>query len=1172
MSRIQVLLLGPPEVRFNGENVQIQRRTTRALLFYLASQGGKVGRDQLLPLFWEDEAEQSARRRLSDTLSRLKTALPDPNLLHVDTSLVSLDFQRIEVDQLRFEQLVDQAGRLPWQIPLDQPLPEACYQPLTAAINLWRSPHFLAGANFPSTSMLDAWLSRTSQRLEQEYSRVVRRLADHASTEGDQDYALELTRLALLIDDIDEDLHYRHLDLLMHMGRYSEARQKFEAYQELLRRDLGIEPSPRLVALYRQIRSSSSSKTQVDTKSAWHIRQSVQVPFIGRQETLEYLQRSLYIGGGVFIFGEAGQGKTRLLQEFTAKIKPQRRLLVTTCRQAESNLPFQPLIELLRQYILPDEWLRLPAVWASQLSLLLPELTTLRKDLDRPVVETSAQMAPGQVRSMILEAVRQLFLLVFKKQPIILCLDDAHWADEATIATLAYLLERSPFESEALLVASARWEESSPYLEALMASLGQSSGVRVISLSRFTESEIKEMSRHVLGYIPPDPFASHLCNETGGNPFIILEALRTFLEGNIQPDFSRMSTLSVVKSIQDLVSVRMNLLTPAARDIIEAAAVLGTDFNPDMISEVTGHSPLEVGNALEELEKRSLIELAERSAGSMRYRFIHDVFREMLLQNIHPVRARWLHAQVAQILEMKPQTQEQAALLASHYEQAGETSLAFDYWIDAGKHARQLFSLTDAVWAFSRAEELISSAPFLSDEQILALYSEWSEMEADSENMESLQTVNTSLLKLGEIRNSPLLLGSALDGLSLACLSSTQYDQGLALTGQAIAYLTRSANPGKLMDAYLHRGTFLYHAKQYQQAIRAYEEALSLGEMVRGDQVLKASARAYYQRSLANLMNGRLHSAEADANQSLELFTSVNLVRGQISAYYALALARYYLGRYHQARMDSQLGITLAQRLQVDASLGQLYATLSRIELARGYVDLALELAERAIEIGEKKQLPEIASTGYSLIGDLYLWLHRPEQAAEYYQMAVHVSQDSHMVEVYNIRRGIALTQQAPGEPEIMPLLEPTEPIESGLVEDNAMLLKSLQLTKSGDLAGAYAVAEQLVDRSLEDGNALIHIMSARIWAEIKAEQGDSISALASLRSAIRYAADLPHPWGELELIKLMDHLQSQAGSPDPRIRQRIDDLLDHLDNHLSREPYKQAFLAFRQSFSLDQD
>ncbi len=229
MTDLQVLLLGPPEARFMGENIQIPRRLPRALLFYLASQGGVIGRDHILTLFWEEEPEASARRNLRDTLSRLKNTLPDPDLLYTDTSLVGLNFQRTTVDQIQFQDMLERLGRTPWQIPAEQPLPETTYRLMKSAVELWRSPNFLAGANFPSTTAMDDWLSYTSQRLEQQYGRIVQRLADHAFAVGDLGSAFDLTNAALVNDGLNEDLHLRLMQILVRMDRPGDARQHYRA-------------------------------------------------------------------------------------------------------------------------------------------------------------------------------------------------------------------------------------------------------------------------------------------------------------------------------------------------------------------------------------------------------------------------------------------------------------------------------------------------------------------------------------------------------------------------------------------------------------------------------------------------------------------------------------------------------------------------------------------------------------------------------------------------------------------------------------------------------------------------------------------------------------------------------------------------------------------------------
>jgi len=197
---LQILLLGPPEVRWDDKLLPIQRRIPRALLFYLASCGGMVGRNELLLLFWEEVPESEARLRLSEALSRLRQTLLIPDILITQGDLVGLDFSKVYVDQQHFQSLVTQVGRTPWLIPISDPLPEVIYQKLNSVAHLWRGLFFLAGADFPSTSGLDRWLSQTSNHLEVQRGQILARLAQHAEASVEFEVALQLTNLFLQVE------------------------------------------------------------------------------------------------------------------------------------------------------------------------------------------------------------------------------------------------------------------------------------------------------------------------------------------------------------------------------------------------------------------------------------------------------------------------------------------------------------------------------------------------------------------------------------------------------------------------------------------------------------------------------------------------------------------------------------------------------------------------------------------------------------------------------------------------------------------------------------------------------------------------------------------------------------------------------------------------------------
>jgi DNA-binding SARP family transcriptional activator len=1169
MKDLHILLLGAPEVRYRDKTLDIQRRIPRALLFFLASQGRSVGRDEILPLFWEDESEGYARRRLTDSLSRLRSELPDPDLLQADTSLVGLDYDRIHVDQLAFVDLVERAGRITWHTPDNDPLPDPVYKALHQAVDLWRSPRFLAGANLPNSPALETWLTRTTQRMEHLYKRVLERLAHHARVTGDLEQALVWSHLALALDELDEGMHYLAIRLLIDLGRYIAAREHYHQTEKLYKREYNANPSARMVELFGEIRSSLDRNLDPEPALDWKIHSTVNIPFVGRRSILDNLQRRYMRGSSAIIFGESGQGKTRLMKEFSAKINPLPRVLLAACRPTESSLPYQPFIEVMRNAISPKEWNALPAVWVSQLSLLLPELLSLRSDIERPVLLTAPDVAPRQVHSQILEAIRQVFLLTSRDQRLLFCMDDVHWSDEASLATIAYLLERPPFDRQAFFLATARWEEENPRLQSIITSLQHSHRISIIQLTRLSDQEISELARHVIGYSPSESVTRILSSETGGNPFFLLESLRAWVENGQLEEINRTMYVPSTQNVSNLIAARLAKLSPCARSVLETAAIIRTDFSPELIALATDKSLGEVSSAIAELIKHQLVETADPSPENLTFRFVHEKIKETLLEQIAPLQAHQLHGAVARALERKQPSPDQYALLAQHFDLAGEAERAFDCWVRAGRRARQLLSTADAGTIFSRAEKIIARSNQITDQQIHSLYSEWSEMAFEGEDIFTIQRLNRDLLELGKERNSPLLIGTALDGLSDACLVSNQFEDGLAYTNQALPYLERGENLYKRMEALNHRGVFLYMLNRVEESIETFQTSLAMGAESIDPQVSRARANAHYQIAVARTLDGWPEIAQIHAQRSLTDFTILNRAHGQITAYSALAISHYFLGKYMEARSECQAGFELATRAQAWRMLGYLHNYRSMIDAASGEIDEAVDHANHAIALGERYKHPEITSAGYRLIGDLFIWLRSPQNAIEPFQQAVLASQDQFLSTDSQFRLGGALVlsgQVDSGLKMVEESLAFTE--RSGLGIINIQAKSALMVLKRylGDWEGLHSTAEQLYQEATRRSVPSIRMYAAVMLGEIALREGNLELAMGYLQGSANLAAQLPHVWVKIQALVTLHQAARRAGWPDQPYRLQIEAILTKIGASVHKEPFVQAFGTYKET------
>ena len=1170
MTGIQILLLGPPEARLKGELITLQSRFTRALLFYLAERGGPVREEEVLSTFWGSLGQAEARQMLSVELAQLRDAFSNHPLLADEPGMAGINTGCVYVDSLEFQNLVDRAGRLPWRLPEDRPLPERAYSLLQRAAALWREPRFLAGADFPSTPGLDAWMMRTGQHAEHLYSRVLARLADHAYAAGSLEESLRYAQQALARDEMNEELHYRLLRCLVSMGRDEEARRYFASLQALLRRELDAGPGPKLVELYRQIRSQEgrSPKQQGISQPHWNLRPSVSAPFVGRAEVLEQLHAAWQHSGGAAILGESGQGKTRLLQEFAAQIQPPR-LLLSTCRPAENNLPFQPVIELLRYHIQPDEWLALPSAWASQLAVLLPELFTIHANLERPLLEFAPEAAPGQARLLLLEAIRQVFLLIAGDR-LLLCVDDAQWIDEASLTTLAYLLERPPFTESALLLVAARGEEMQPRLEALLASLQDSGRAAVIRLDPLSYAETGKLAGHVSGSPPSPAFTRQLQGETGGNPLFILETLRALLEHEPQADLSRPLSLPLPGSLQTLFRNRLGRLRPATRRVLEAAAVTGIVFDAQILPEVCQQKDVDMVRALEELQEAHLVEPATRPPEDVCYRFIHSKIREVLLQETNPMRLRLLHGAVARALARRlgAQAAAQSALLAEHYEQAGEPEAAFAGWVEAGRHARQLLSPAEATQAFARAERLIAQAPGLSDEALHGLYSEWMEAAYEAEDAATIERLSASLLEQGSERDSRLLTGAALNGLSDARMVRNQFEEGLKYSEQAIVQLELTGNIFEHMEAYNNRGVFLYMLNRIEEAVESFQDALAIGADSSDPPVLRARANAHYQIAIAQILRGWPELGLSHAGRSLADFIAVNRAYGQVGAYSALALSRYFMGQFSQARQDCQAGIDLAERIQAWRMLGYLHGYFGLIELSNGNTDAAIQHAEQAIMMGGRFSHSEMAAGGYRILGDIFYVLQAHEQAAGYYRLGRQAGQNQFLAVDQLVRLGASLSMC--GQPEegracIQEAVEQAQAGGLGVALISARMSQAHANLIQGQFGRAYQMATALVGETRRRSLPASRLMIVFLLGMADEQAGEIEKAIERFQTAASEAACLPDPWIEQQSQAELGRLLAKAGRPDPAPLERARFLMNYLDEHARHPLVRQAFLSFRQ-------
>src|SRR6266566_4395639 len=383
------------------------------------------------------------------------------------------------------------------------------------------------------------------------------------------------------------------------------------------------------------------------------------------------------------VAGEPGIGKTRLLHEVAGRAEQAGGLVLRGgASEAEGMPPYLPFLEALGGYIrtAPLEQLR------AQADPVAPILATSLLELPGRLGElTHSYTLPlEQARLRLYEAVGLFLSTIAVSRPLLLLLDDLHWADTATLDLLCHVAQHQAV-SRLCILGAYRSDElaSRPALERSILNLTRNRQLMTLTLQPLGEADVAELITRLLG-VPPDHLLNQrLWKESEGNPFFLEELLRAWQESGgltVTPSRASVSTLppaSLPASISGLMRQRFARLPQEVLETLRSAAILGRTFASTLLGEVMGQD--------EELVEERL--LAAMQAGVLRsdlpdrYTFSHDTIREYLYSEVTPARRRRLHGFIGRLLEahLDQEDARQLAQLAFHFAHSGDRARGATY-------------------------------------------------------------------------------------------------------------------------------------------------------------------------------------------------------------------------------------------------------------------------------------------------------------------------------------------------------------------------------------------------------------------------------------------------------------------------------------------------------------
>jgi tetratricopeptide (TPR) repeat protein len=585
---------------------------------------------------------------------------------------------------------------------------------------------------------------------------------------------------------------------------------------------------------------------------------------VARDAELRELKSSVELaasghGQVVMIEGEPGIGKTRLLQE--AQVYARLRgfaVLVGRCYEQESAVPYLPFIELFQGRFrdMPHDEL------AGELGHVAPEFVKIIPEVRErlPEVEPSVPLEPVQERLRLFSSVARYLTNLARRTPIVLVLEDLHWADAASLSLLQ-MLARTLRGERVLMLGSYRDVEVDRRhpLGDVLREMNRERLFNLVNLRRLQPEGVRAMVQTMFEVQQvSDEFLGVLYDETEGNPFFVEEVLKSLVEeGAIYREDARwqrkeIAEIQVPKSIREVVGRRLERVSETCQRALSVGAVIGRRFRFETVEAVGDLGEEELLNAIEEATRAQLIR-EETQAGSVEYDFAHALIREVLYERLSARRRMTFHQKVGEALEHEYADRTDAVVedLAHHFMEAphGENlRKAIEYSIRAAEKAMRLFAYEEAVRFYENAADFLKE---LGDEA-----------------------------RLAEVQQAGAEPFSHLD----------QADAALAWYQSALAFYERVRRPVEAARVHRLMGRVLQRHRRYNAAVPHLETALQgLDAEHHPEDVIPAHLDL--ARALSFL--GDMEAAERHAETALRLATDRGSLAMQAEAHVSLGFVLY---------------------------------------------------------------------------------------------------------------------------------------------------------------------------------------------------------------------------------------------------------------------------------------
>jgi predicted ATPase/KaiC/GvpD/RAD55 family RecA-like ATPase len=712
-------------------------------------------------------------------------------------------------------------------------------------------------------------------------------------------------------------------------------------------------------------------------------------------------------GGLVFVHGEAGIGKTRLVRELGAYARSRGvQVLYGRCPalfRMDGVPPYIIWKEVIKDYLetcIPEQLYRVIGYYPAEVAKLVPELSQKLRTIPQ-----SFPISPEQEQNRLFEAVSQFITNISRETPLLVVLDDLQWTDPSSLLLLHYLA-RGVQKTPLLLLGAYRStdiDDKHP-LTPVLAELNRERLPQEIQLKRMSFSDVSEMIKNILEQEDvPEEFCKLVYEKTRGNPFFAEEVVKSLKEeGAIYVEegrwkFKEVSAIEFPKSVKNIVKARFSRLDDEYQSVLTFASFVGNDFTLEAMCALTGIEENRLLEIMDGLLKASFIKHTV-IRGEDICSFADIIVRDVVYEEVGPFKRKKLHGVVGSALEKiyAKTIDEHLGELASHFLESGDKDKALDYFLKAGEKATGIYANAEAASYFQSALRLLE------------------------EKEGELQEKERVLEQLGDIEK--------LGGESDACMK--HWDE-------AILVLTRLQEKEKTATLHRKMANLLWEtigdkeeAKRHHEAalkiLEAEPESVELARLYediahmlrRKGEAAKAPAWAEKALALAEKLNateavaiscielsicfgifGNLKKYKEYANRALKIALDNNYLETALWAYSRIT-DWVEPEEYEKCLEYCETGLALARKVGDIRFQSNFLDGLAWMDMQMGELGKAVTLLEETLELRKKAGYMTFLPLGLIGLGRAYQMLGEWDKSEQYHNEASIATRDQDEINV----------------------------------------------------------------------------------------------------------------------------------------------------------------------------